>query len=779
MKRLLFLVWAAVAPAQESVSLEQASARSGQDLVATFEGRTVSVQGQVTSAPVWALGTYYVPLRDATDHGLLLGGDRDRFAQLAPGDWIEATGTIQSRASLPLLIPASIHILRHDARPEPKNVAIADLLGFRYLGLMIRTSGTVIGVGDNLGGKTIEVADRGSTIGVFIPRLPDAKAGDFRRVHAGDRVRLTAVATQYSVEAPHDSGFQLLLSSSDQIEIIPSTTSISPWVWIAGLALVCAGAALWWIRGRRQGSQRRSMRAFHALSEDIISASSPTEIAEKLATVLPAITQATGVRLYLYNRRTKCLERVATKSDPDPMAVPVDSTPDGLASGAVVCFRNRTLINVPDVRRSPFVKVDSKSNLPRSAMFLPLFAHTDVLGVLEVGNARRLGYFSVEEQAAAQHLANQVAASLKLQEQQRVREQLFRSEKLAATGQLISGVASELRAPIESILQLATSIAAYGGRDVPERELRMLAGESQRASEIVSRLVSFARPEDAAAQQVDVNTVVASLMQFRDPEWKTLGLRVHNRLSPDPVIVLGSQSQMEQIFLNLLVHAEQYASESPGKTITVSSSIIAKRVLVEISYSTSENTANPFLDGPANDNGVGLAVCQGIIHGHGGEIRFGNNGGMARFEVELPVTRADSARASNVKQARSTLTFMLVDSDRAAQRQMIATLGARGHRAVPVSPEEAADLAQRLRFNAVFWAARSANGRTGEYQERVRALTPSFVLIADAYDSDLAESLEDSGGFLLSRPIKETDLDRVLERIESRAPNASANRAGR
>src|SRR5262249_30892758 len=194
-------------------------------------------------------------------------------------------------------------------------------------------------------------------------------------------------------------------------------------------------------------------------------------------------------------------------------------------------------------------------------------------GVLEVGNARRLGYFSVEEQAAAQHLANQVAASLKLQEQQRVREQLFRSEKLAATGQLISGVASELRAPIESILQLATSLAAYAGRHVPERELRMLAGESQRAAEIVSRLGSFARPEDATARQVDVNNVVASLMQFRDPEWKTLGLRVHDRLSASPVIVLGSQGQMEQVFLNLLVHAEQYAAESTGKTITVSSSM--------------------------------------------------------------------------------------------------------------------------------------------------------------------------------------------------------------
>src|SRR5262249_35803994 len=151
-------------------------------------------------------------------------------------------------------------------------------------------------------------------------------------------------------------------------------------------------------------------------------------------------------------------------------------------------------------------------------------------------------------------------------EQQAMREQLFRTEKLAATGQLISGVASELRAPLESILQLANSLSAYQGRAVPERDLRLLAGESQRASQIVSRLVSFAEP-GAAARSVDVNALVGNLMEFRGPEWKALGLRVQNRLSPEPAPILGAQGQMEQVFLNLLVHAEQRAVEAPANTL--------------------------------------------------------------------------------------------------------------------------------------------------------------------------------------------------------------------
>ena len=325
----------------------------------------------------------------------------------------------------------------------------------------------------------------------------------------------------------------------------------------AVLALLAGG---WWIRERRLGAQRRAMRALHALSEDIIAASSPAEIAEILAARLPEATRATSINLYLFNRRSKALERVPTAADPEPMAAPIDSPPEGLASAAVVCFRNRTQLNIPDVRRSPLVKVGPKTSLPRAALFMPLMAQNEVLGVLEVQNDRKLGYFKPEEQAAVHHLANQAAASLKLQDQHAMREQLFRSEKLAATGQLISGVASDLRAPLDNIVQLTESLAASAGEPVPEAELQRLSAEAHRASEIVWRLVSFARQDQSAPQRVNLNGLVAGLTRFREPEWRVLGLRHQSQLSPEPAEIAGVASQIEQVCLNLLVYAEQRAA---------------------------------------------------------------------------------------------------------------------------------------------------------------------------------------------------------------------------
>jgi signal transduction histidine kinase/CheY-like chemotaxis protein len=772
----LFLSFAA---GQELITLEQAGSRADRDLTAAYESRAVLVRGQICASPVWALGTYYLPLRDSTDHGLLLRGDAEQFNDLEPGDWIEAAGPIQSRAGLPLLAPSSIRKIRHDSAPEPKELSIAELNGFRYLGLLARVTGTITGIGENLGGKSLIIGDRHNSIGVFLPNGANAAAA-LKKLQVGDRVRVTGLATQYSLDPRHDGGFQIMLASREDIELTQATTILPPLVLLGALAGIALLVMVWWIRARRVGSHRQSMRAFHTLSEEIISAASPAEIAEKLVAVLPAVTAATGVRLYLHNPRTKSLESVPTTSQPDPMAVTVDGESDGLASGAVVCFKNRTLLNVPDVRRSPLIQAQSRAGLPRSAMFVPLIAQHGVMGVLEIGNARRLGYFTVEEQAAAQHLANQVAASLKLQEQHSLREQIFRGEKLAATGQLISGVANELRAPLESILRLSTSLARNAGRSPAERDLRMLADESLRASEIVARLVSFARPEDAAARQVDVNALMAGLMQFREPEWKTLGLRAQNRLSLEPALVLGAQGQIEQVFLNLLVHAEQSAGDAYGKSISIASSVIARRVVVEISYSASvyddDDGADPFSDGRALEGGaLGLGVCQGIVQTHGGEIRFRSRAGTARFEVDLPLS-SQLAPARDALRSAAALTVMLVDPDAGGQRQLLGMLSGRGHRVVPAPAEEAADLAQRLHFDAIFWVVRPSRSRWSEFQERIQAHVPVFVLLSEGYDRELALSLESGGGFLLALPVQENDLDQVLAQIERRTQNSSTAR---
>ena len=178
-------------------------------------------------------------------------------------------------------------------------------------------------------------------------------------------------------------------------------------------------------------------------------------------------------------------------------------------------------------------------------MFVPLISKQDAGGPEVAGmrfrTLRSRVNFRPEEQAAVQHLANQIAASLRLQEQRAMREQLFRSEKLAATGQLISGVATELRTPLEAITQIAAALSECNMRTIPAGALERLSMEAERANEIVSRLMSFSGTAEPELQQVDVFEIMEHLIAFREHEWRESHLRVQHKLGPGKAIVLGSR----------------------------------------------------------------------------------------------------------------------------------------------------------------------------------------------------------------------------------------------
>ena len=535
--RILALVSSALlAAGQDLVTLEQAQSRTGRDFTAVFEGKTVRVRGQVSASPIWALGSYYLPIRDSADHGLILAGEEKTFTDLAPGDWIEATGKIGSRGGLPLLEQPTVKKTGQGPPPPTKDLSLSELSGLRNLGLMIRTTAVVSGTGDNTGGKVLLISDHGYSMTVFLPKSGDGESehlsSGMLRARPGDRVRIMGLATQYCLGPPYNRDFQVLLTSAEDVEILETAAFLPPLLVLGVIGGLAALAILWWVRERRLKEQRESWRAFYGLSEDLIASATPAEIAEKLCSVLPSVIDATSASLYLYDRRTQSLQRIPTSAEPEPMAVPLDDPPEGMSGAAVAAFRNRALLSVPDARRNPLVKVGAKMNLPRSAMFVPLLSQQEILGVLQADNARDLGYFTPDEQASTQHLANQAAASLKLQEQRAMREQIFRSEKLAATGQLISGVASELRSPLEGIVKLMDSLTGLEDGPGAGLDLNGLYVQSRRVAEIVGRLVSFGTGSGEVDSSIDLNSVLAGLIKFREPEWKGLGIRGQNRLAP-------------------------------------------------------------------------------------------------------------------------------------------------------------------------------------------------------------------------------------------------------
>src|ERR1035438_4691710 len=111
-----------------------------------------------------------------------------------------------------------------------------------------------------------------------------------------------------------------------------------------------------------------------------------------------------------------------------------------------------------------------------------------------------------------------------------------------------------------------------------------------------------------------------------------------------------SPTMLEQVFLNLFVHAEQSLAGAERKSITIRTSTLAKRLLVEISFTSPAELRKP------EDMAAVLGVTRSVIAGHGGEVRLIEKGNSdPRFEVELPaMARERGAASANGAAARDT-----------------------------------------------------------------------------------------------------------------------------
>jgi signal transduction histidine kinase len=727
------------------------------------------VRGTISAHAIQVLDYAHTSIQDENHYGLLIKSSPDSLSHLEPGQVVIARGTIERHAGMPVLAPQEIRVLAKAPAPQPIRVRLASVTSFRYLGVLIETDGDVLASAANTGGAYVNLGDAKDPLKVFLPHKPGRTLAEYSK---GDRIRVSGIAMQYCPQPPYNRQYQLLVAGPSALRIVERRWIAPPGLLLAAFLTLLAALGVWWIRERRMSAQRKAMLELNALSEDILNAESAVDIASRFAAAMPPILGLSAAHLYLYNKGTRSLDRVRTRPDAEMVSIPLDNPTGYVAGAAALCFRNRTILHIPDTRKSPFYSAAEDPKPPRSLLLVPAFSQNEIMAILHLENSPNLRRFNRDEQAAAQHFGNLIGTSLRLQEQFSVREHLFRGERVAAAGQLVSGVASELSAPLKTITALAARLQANRDTRDSEGDLNALGVEAARASEIVSRLVSLARSEKSIAETIDLRELLKELIAKREREHVLAGIEVRELSSDEPAVALGSQAQLGQVALNLLLHAEQAARETPDRVITVAVSSRGKRVILEISFPAKPRDLEALSDSaPGSGALLSLAVCQGIVQNHGGTLRvLRSQPAQCRFEMELPAVRPgvlDTTPTSEVRAAQATqFTVLVAEPDLAAQRRLIRMLDMRGHRAVPVaSSDEGVDLVQRMRFDISICSMHVESLNWVQFFQRVRHNVSAFVLLAEGHDPDLARIFDGGGGYLLQKPIEDAELDDLLHNI--------------
>ncbi|MFO8009459.1 MAG: ATP-binding protein [Dehalococcoidia bacterium] len=227
-------------------------------------------------------------------------------------------------------------------------------------------------------------------------------------------------------------------------------------------------------------------------------------------------------------------------------------------------------------------------------------------------------------------------------------EQLLQSEKLAAVGQLVSGVAHELNNPLMAISGYTELMLRRVEDETTKRDLERLQEDTNRAIAIIRNLLSFARKQETQKMPVSVNDIIQSVVKLRSYELSLENISMETDLDPDLPEAMGDFQQLQQVFLNLLLNAEHALKDrKKGGKLSIKTRNTDSNITVNLSDNgpgippeVQENVFEPFFTTKevGEGTGLGLSICYGIVEEHGGKIYFQSTSGEGTvFTVELPV----------------------------------------------------------------------------------------------------------------------------------------------
>jgi two-component system NtrC family sensor kinase len=240
-----------------------------------------------------------------------------------------------------------------------------------------------------------------------------------------------------------------------------------------------------------------------------------------------------------------------------------------------------------------------------------------------------------------------------LTEERKVADHLGRTEKLAAIGELVAGVAHELNNPLTGISTFAQLLLEDNLEGEQFESVSLIKREADRAIGVIRDLLLFARKTDARDVPVDINTIVKHTVRLRALASRSAGIEVHMRLDESNPRTRGDEQKLQQVLLNLVINAEQAMLSANGGGILVVRTwqdADQESVVLEINDDgpgipdeLQPKIFDPFFTTKevGQGTGLGLTVAYAIVQEHGGRIRLESRPGAgASFYVELPVTGA-------------------------------------------------------------------------------------------------------------------------------------------
>lgn len=242
-------------------------------------------------------------------------------------------------------------------------------------------------------------------------------------------------------------------------------------------------------------------------------------------------------------------------------------------------------------------------------------------------------------------------------------ERLIESEKLASLGELISSISHEISNPLTPVIGYTQRLLMQPDLDGRKKQsLDIIHSSAHRVAKIIDKLLLFSKKHEPTREYVDINSILERTIEFRDYQLRLGNIDVIKDLDPELPKTMADPNQLQQVFFNIILNAEQAIDDALGKGQLTVRTRVRQRGIIEISFTDDGpgvpkeilwKIFDPFFTTKSVDRGtgLGLSVSYGIIKGHSGEIYAigGESGKGATFKIELPILREETIITKKAK----------------------------------------------------------------------------------------------------------------------------------
>jgi PAS domain S-box-containing protein len=388
-------------------------------------------------------------------------------------------------------------------------------------------------------------------------------------------------------------------------------------------------------------------------------------------------------------------------------------------------------------------------------------------------------------------IASDITELLKAEEEKRQLEHKAQlSSRLASIGEMASGIAHEINNPLTGVIGFAELLMAR--KDIPDdvrKDLEIIDDGARRTSEIVRRLLTFARQDKAERNYVNINEIIETTLRLRAYEMETGNIKVKTYLDPDLPKTMAAGGQLQQVFLNLIINAESEMKRAHGKGNMLIRTE-RKDNTIRISFTDDghgipkenlERIFDPFFTTKKVDEGtgLGLSVCYGIVTDHNGRIYAKNEKGKgATFIVELPIVTKESPLGATEpyveKPKKVAKSRILVIDDELGVREFLSRLLTdEGHEVETVdNARDALEKIEKERYNLILLDIKMPDISGIEVYQRAREIAQSLArrvvfITGDVMAPDTKNFLFKSKASYITKPFDPKLLKNEIERILS------------